>query len=273
MDVWSDYKALHNQKGLDRRTRALNREKSYLNRKVPNSLSYKTVLVNGVSTDLAIISTTKMYQKKVCSMPEKTLVHGGLVDYANSKWIITSIDQESELYQKGLMEECNHILKWLNSDGDIIEKWCIVEDGTKYLIGEKTEEVISIGDARIAVTIPKDDDTKHLKRGMRFIIDDTESEEALTYEITKSNRLYNIYNGKGVYRFILKEDSATDKDNFELRIADYYKFYPKLEFYPDSGSGEDKGSQEDTENSDKEIDHNSSEDETEENTSSNGGWL
>lgn len=229
MDAWSDYEALRECKGKDRRTRSLNRERAYIGSKLPNSLSYKTVLIDGVETNVAITGKNDLSKRNIFSMPGETLIHGGIVDYADSKWIITSIKQENEVYQKGLLEQCNHLLKWLDKDGHIVEKWCIVADGTKYLIGEKSEDIISIGDARIAVTVPKDDDTKHLKRGMRFLIDDTDAEEILAYEITKSNRLYNIYNGKGVYRFILKEDNTTDKDNLDLRIADYYKFYLKDE--------------------------------------------
>ena len=48
----------------------------------------------------------------------------------------------------------------------------------------------------------------------------------MAYEITKSNRLYNNYNDQGVFRYILNEVNATDNDNMELRIADYYNWKP-----------------------------------------------
>lgn len=229
MDAWSDYEALRKCKGKDRRTRSLNRERAYIGSKLSNSLSYKTVLIDGIETNVAITGKNDLSKRNIFSMPGETLTHGGIVDYADSKWIITSVKQETEVYQKGLMEQCNHLLKWIDSKGNTVEKWCIVADGTKYLVGEKSGDIISIGDARIAVTVPKDGDTKRLKRGVRFLIDDTDAEEILAYEITKSNRLYNIYNGKGVYRFIMKEDSTTDMDNLDLRIADYYRFYSERE--------------------------------------------
>lgn len=257
MDAWRDYEALSECKGKDRRSRSLRRERAYIGSKMPNSLSYKTVLMDGIETAVAITGKNDLSQRNIFSMPGEVLIHGSIVDYADSKWVITSVKQETEVYQKGLLEQCNHLLRWVDKDGRIVEKWCIVADGTKYLIGEKSEDIISIGDARIAVTIPKDDDTKHLKRGMRFLIDDTDAEEILAYEITKSNRLYNIYNGKGVYRFILKEDNTTDKDNMELRIADYYIFYPKEE-----------KAEEDTENI--ETDGNNY---IAENDRNKGGWL
>ena len=51
----------------------------------------------------------------------------------------------------------------------------------------------------------------------------------MAYVLTKPFRLYNSFNGKGVYRFILQEVSTTDNDNHELGIADYYKYYSKNE--------------------------------------------
>lgn len=88
--------------------------------------------------------------------------------------------------------------------------------------------MITIGDARIAVTIGKDSDTIELARGLRFLIDDTDSEAVLAYQITKPNKLFNVFNGKGVFRFILNEVQLTDNDNKELRIADYYNWHPEM---------------------------------------------
>ena len=94
------------------------------------------------------------------------------------------------------------------------------------LIGEKDgsighNTVMTIGDARIALTIAKDDATSKFRRGTRFIIDDVDADEALAYEITKSNRLFNLYDDIGVYRFILNEVVITDDDNMAIRVADY----------------------------------------------------
>ena len=41
------------------------------------------------------------------------------------------------------------------------------------------------------------------------------------YQITKSNKLFNVYNGEGVFRFILNEVQLTKDDDVVKRIADY----------------------------------------------------
>lgn len=227
MNVWDAYEAKIETVGKTRRERTLNQTQSHISRKLPNSLSWREVLIDGIGQSVSILNQKKdLTIKKICAMPGESLHHGGIVDFANSKWLITELDADNEVYANGLMRRCNYLLKWINADGKIIEKWCVVEDGTKYLIGERSEDMMSIGDARVAVTVGKDADTIELSRGKRFLIDDMDSNTVLAYQITKPNKLYNIYNGNGVFRFILNEVEVTDNDNTELRIADYYNWQP-----------------------------------------------
>lgn len=230
MNVWSTYESRLSINGLTKRERALNQTKSYITRKAVNSLSCHDVVINEQPRRVTILNQKEdMAIKKICALPGEKLVHGGLVDFANSKWLITELDANDEVYASGLMRRCNYLLKWLNKDGEIIEKWCVVEDGTKYLIGEKSEDMMTVGDARIAITLGKDSDTSELSRGKRFLVDDMDSKTVLAYQITKPNKLFNIYDGKGVFRFILNEVNMTDADNVELRIADYYNWKPYKE--------------------------------------------
>lgn len=227
MSSWYTYEARLKTNGATRRERNLKQLKSHISNKITNSLSCHNVYINGIEQTVTILNQKEdMGTKKICALPEELLIHGGIVDFANSKWLITEVDVNNEVYSSGIMKRCNHILKWLNNKGEVIEKWCIVEDGTKYLIGEKAADIMSIGDARIAITISKDEDTIELKRGKRFLVDDTSAKTPLAYQITKPNKLYNVYGNEGVFRFILNEVNLTDNDNIELRIADYYNWEP-----------------------------------------------
>lgn len=49
----------------------------------------------------------------------------------------------------------------------------------------------------------------------------------MAYTLSKPFKLGGSYNGEGVYKFVLQEVQSTDDDNQALRIADYYKYYPK----------------------------------------------
>ncbi len=225
MSVWDMYEDRINASGKTNRERLLNQTKDNISRKIKDSLSYHYVSIDGVSQGITITDDSNdLSIKKICALPDEGLLHGGMVEYANSHWIITEVDANDEVYSKGKMQRCNYLLKWLDDTGSIIEKWSIVEDGTKYLIGEKSSDMMSIGDARIAITLPKDADTNKLCRGMRFLVDDNDADRVLAYQITKPNKLYNIYDGRGIFRFILNEVNLTDDDNVKLRIADYYNW-------------------------------------------------
>lgn len=204
-----------------------------IERRVRNSPSCREVSIDGVKQYVTITHRQNMSEKRICAMPGEKLKHGGLVKFANNMWLITEIDADNEIYERGLMTQCNHKLRWIGKDGMLKEKWCIVEDGTKYLIGEFSEDIMSIGDARIALTIGKDEDTLELSRGMRFLIDDPDSEAVIAYQITKPNKLFNIYNGEGVFKFILNEVNLTDADNKNLRIADYSTWKPPIQLDSD----------------------------------------
>ena len=240
MSVWNTYEARFNAPVYDesdpKRYAALDHAQSRMQRKITASLSYQNVKVDGKDRRLSIADDASNYNtKKIFSMPGEDLPHGSIVHWNDAIWLVTEVSVKNDIYTKGKMRQCNYYLKWIDDKGNIIGRWCVVEDGTKYLIGERQEDIIAVGDARMAVTIGKDKDTNKLKRGMRFLIDDMDSEDVLAYQITKPNKLFNVYNGRGVFRFIMNEDTVKDVDNIELRIADYYNWKPKpdaLKPYP-----------------------------------------
>lgn len=233
MSVWSTYEARFSDGEPDmdpKRNSAKAHLRDRMRRKIVSSLSYKKVRFNGKDMSLAILDATNDFStKKIYAMPGEELPHGSVIEWEDSFWLITEADPHNEFCAEGKMRRCNYYLKWLNAKGDVVGRWCVVEDGTKYLIGEKTGEVLSIGDARLAVTVGKDPETDYISRGMRFLIDDMDSRKVLAYEVTKSNKLFNVFNGKGVFRFILNESQSTDYDNIGLRIADYYNWKPDEE--------------------------------------------
>jgi len=222
MNGWDIYES----RMVENRQAWLDHAKGTIHRKLHSSLSCKDVKIDGEDRTVAIIRRSQYDERRICSLPGETLHHGGLVEYAGCVWLITEIDVDDEVYQRGIMRRCNHLLKWIGKDGTLREKWCIVEDGTKYLIGEKVVSLMSVGDSRIAITIGKDPETIELGRGHRFLIDDNMVGVPSAYQITKANRFFDTTNSNGVFRFILTEVALTHHDNIEQRIADYTAWTP-----------------------------------------------
>lgn len=207
--------------------------KASVHRKLHDSLACQDVTIDGLPQTVAIINRTQLDEKRICALPGETLHHGGIVEFAEHYWIITELDAANEVYQRGLMQRCNYRLRFLNENGELCQRWCIVEDGTKYLIGEKTTSLLTLADARIAVTVGVDEDTLALKRGRRFFIDAEGATDPEIYQITKVNHFFNTSNNGGVYRFILTEDVLTEADHVGLRIADYTTWKPDRELDSD----------------------------------------
>lgn len=229
MSAWETYEARVGTTGKVRRDHIKKASQEQFYRKITANMAYHEVTIDGIPQEIAVVRDAEIDEKRIYSMPGEKLRQGGLVEWNGNMWLITEKNFDNEFYDNAIMKLCNYQLRWINPDGDIITRWCIVVDGTKYLIGEKNSHIMSIGDARFAVTIAKDSETIRIKRGQRFLIDDPDAEETLAFQVTKPNRFFGVYNGEGVYRYILNEVNRTDNDNVEERIADYYSWYPRVD--------------------------------------------
>lgn len=229
MSGWDIYERRVESHGKTKRESFLLRETRMINSKLKENFSYTTVTIDDEEQDVAIINTDNLNEKKILAMPGKDIKHGGLVRWMDNFWLITEKDVNSTIYTYGKMIQCNHLLKWVSDDGTIHEQWCIIEDGTKYLTGEYEDRnfVVTRGDSRIAMTIARNEHTIKFDREYRFLIDDPDSSHKLAYLLTKPLKLGAVFNNNGVYKFVLQEVTATEYDNHELGIADYYKHFSK----------------------------------------------
>lgn len=79
---------------------------------------------------------------------------------------------------------CTVPLRWQNPEGKVIERWGYCEDFTKYSNGVTGNNTITFGDNQYGLTLPVDNETKKLKRGMRFPMDFDDSECPDIYKLT-----------------------------------------------------------------------------------------
>lgn len=230
MSAWDKYKDRIEVRGGTKRDVILKREQRHIENMIVDNPSYNTIKVDDAEQNVAVIDTDVFTEKYLYAMPGEKITHGGLVYWSDSYWLITEVDQNSTIYVRGKMTQCNHLLKWVSDDGVIREQWCVIEDGTKYLTGEYEDRnfVVTRGDSRLALTIAKNSLTARFNRKNRFLIDDPESPLKLAYLLTKPFKMTGVYNNSGIYKFVLQEVVTTDDDNQELGIADYYKFFPKV---------------------------------------------
>ena len=229
MNPWNTYNARNTLRGTTSRDRAKYSLMNRLTNQIPSTLSYHNVNIDGTEQNIVILNSDNLNQKTLCSLPGEDIRHGAYVDWMDHKWIVTERDANSEIYTKCIMVQCNYLLRWINDNGEIIERWSVVEDGTRYLTGEFSDSflVATKGDSRIAVTLPKDLETLALDRDARFIIDDYAAPNPLAYRLTKPFKLGGSFDDSGVVIFVMTECNTEYDDNTDLHIADYYKHFPR----------------------------------------------
>jgi hypothetical protein len=141
-------------------------------------------------------------------------------------WII--IDAlDDMLFPKSIIKKCTYNLKWVNRNGQIVERYIAFDDSSRASDSIRTYgNQISVSDGTIGAFIAYDDETKYIKKDSRFLIDMAVTDEDYpdTYKVTNRNALSRIENGHGVIHIIFTEDQFNpNKDDKEMMIADYYK--------------------------------------------------
>ena len=217
------YTARINLHGTTQRERMVNRTRLNLQNKVVDSLSYKTVRLNGIETQLVINEGTQPYYKEFESMPGQEINIGDYIEWANSWWLVTTCDYDDELYRNGRLQQCNYLLKWQNELGEIIERHAVILSASKYNDGLAESDVISLGSDKLSINIPLDTEALKLKKSMskKFFIDNNK-EDPTAYLLANTGNVADTYNGHGITHWIVEECAYTaSEDDLKYGVCDY----------------------------------------------------
>ena len=222
---WTLYNTRLNIDGSTYRDRNINRLKQSILDKAPDSISYKTVKINNVDANLMIIDTEQPTIKKIKSMPDETFMSGNYVDYANGKWLVVKSDFDDEVYTDGEMSQCSLLLKWQNSNGQIITRHAVVEKPITTSLDEGT--IITTSQKRYSIKLPFDTETQNLFIDKRFLISIVNGKPQ-AYKVIDVDAVSGIYSGVGILNLTLEADVyKSEIDNAELMIADYFSPTPE----------------------------------------------
>lgn len=223
----------------DRREKELAKVNREMSKHFKDTYDTETVSINGVSRDLMIIKDAdgNTFKKKIKSCHDEKFNLGDYVIWNNQYWIITLLDPDEKTWNRGYMFLCTILLRWQNSDGEIIERWGYSEDFTKYSGGVKGNNILQLGDNQYGITLPLDSETRKLKRDIRFPIDLDDAKEPDVYKLSnrKVNLNNNLYFGRGSTMIITLSYDSFDKeddkrvlreDGTEVWICNYRSLIP-----------------------------------------------
>lgn len=131
MSVWDRYTSRIQVRGKTQRDAALRQGRRWLNSYMATSPSCHRIVIDNEETEAIILDSDNLNIKTICMYPGEPLKNGSLVLWNDQSWLVTEFDANNELYSRGVMQQCNYLLRWINVEGNIIERWSIVEDGTK----------------------------------------------------------------------------------------------------------------------------------------------
>lgn len=131
MSVWERYSSRSEVRGKTRREAALKQERRWIDRYADYSLSYHKVVMDGEDIGAIILDSDNLNIKTICVHSGQPFNNGATILWNDQYWLVTALDANDEVYIRATMQQCNYLLRWINAKGEIIERWSIVEDGTK----------------------------------------------------------------------------------------------------------------------------------------------
>lgn len=223
---WTTYLNRIQVEGINRRDRETNRYKNIILNKSTENPACKKVNYKGNQIWLTINDGKKDYLKEFCTLPNQFIYTGDYIEWLNNYWLVYEADDDNEIYVNGKMQECNYLLKWQNSSGEIIERWVITQNAVQYNNGESGNKTITLGSDQLMIYIPFDSETIKLRRGKRFFISN-DLEEPIVYKLTRPDSTTYVRNGHGYLCVMVTEDLTNSSvDRPDLWLCDYIKPVP-----------------------------------------------
>lgn len=137
-------------------------------------------------------------------------------------WLIYNSFNVNDIHYEGKMIQCNYLLKWQLSSGEIVKRWSNIVSASKYDVGENGNSTLVLSSNNYTVLIGYCEEGFELE-GKRVFIDMKPTKPEKVFKITRSDDiLYNSGSMGSILSFIAdKKELDKNKDNQELGICDY----------------------------------------------------
>jgi len=175
----------------------------------------ENVLISGLKQKLLVMKNKDDSAiKNILAYPNETFICGQIVDCYDSKWIITEVDANKQIYTKGKMTLCPNILKFQNSSSTIYSYPYYVDSSSPSLSENKT---ITTSDTIRKIVLSLDEQTKMFTYDKRFM-GEVFNNVPQVWEITD----LDAQSKSGLLILTLvKDEYSKDADNLLLGICDY----------------------------------------------------
>ncbi len=154
---------------------------------------------------------------------------GMYVKYKGRFWLITGLVDDNHMYEKAVMTICNIQLSWMNSDGNVVQRWASITSASQYNNGLSYHRYYELRTDQLLVDLPDDAESIMITNGQRFIIDrrtdiyeksfgDEVTVETslplITYGVTRVNNTLYDYGDSGNVVLLLTQDEQHEGDGY-----------------------------------------------------------
>lgn len=142
-------------------------------------------------------------------------------------WLIYNSFNVNDVHYEGKMIQCNYLLRWQLTNGQIVERYSNIVSASKYDVGETGNSTLVLSSNNYTILIGYCEEGFELE-GKRVFIDMKPTKPTKVFKITRSDDvLYNSGNMGSLLSFIAdKVEFNPNADNQELRICDYNSTSP-----------------------------------------------
>lgn len=228
MDFGVDYlRAIHGSMGAaNAHEGRIQEEKRRVARELLSSIHLRSEATrNGVPQRFVCVPREEAYRYKVIAFPDEELYPGDLLEFAGRKWMVTDVPSSYVLQKTGIVWECNHLFRFQNSEGQIIERWGVLDDGN-YSTDINSGLQVAYTNSQYKMYMQLDSETRKIFIDKRFAVGtlfDKNGDEILdVYQITDIDPVSRSYGGGHLLVLHARSDDYNPlTDNLEKGICDY----------------------------------------------------
>lgn len=137
-------------------------------------------------------------------------------------WLVYNSFNVNDIHYEGKLIQCNYLLRWQLSNGEIVERWANIVSASKYDVGESGNSTIVLSSNNFTILIGFCEEGFELEE-KRVFIDRKLVNPEKVFKITRGDDvLYDSGNIGSLLSFIAdKTEFNKDTDNQKLRICNY----------------------------------------------------
>ena len=216
------YKMMIGYDGKTAQERVLNRLHRDIFDLAPDTLSYKSVLINDEPRHLMISSSLDTNVKKIQAMPHETLGVGNHVKYCDKDYWVTACSVDDGVYAYGEMTLCSDIVRFISpyDHKTILEYPTLLTNTTKFNTGETPNKRITLVSGQFSMILPINKHTLCIDNDFRFLLDKRKDYPS-AYRVTYVDPSTYGYDDGMLNIILLQCNLNLDTDNIDLMIADY----------------------------------------------------